>query len=90
MATNIIKLCEELLVIDEKFALVEQELKVAKEKKANIAMAIEAAKSALRESEERTKELTAIFNLKLARANAQQALRKIEAAEAKELSNSPL
>jgi chromosome segregation ATPase len=81
MATNnIIKLREELLAINEQRTLVEQELKVMKEKRAKIVDATEAAKSALRERQKRTKEIM---------ANAQQAVRKLEAAEANELSNSP-
>ncbi|WJX28521.1 hypothetical protein P8452_17226 [Trifolium repens] len=81
MATNnIIKLFEELLAINEQRTLVEQELKVMKEKRAKIVDATEAAKSALRERQKRTKEIM---------ANAQQAVRKLEAAEANELSNSP-
>jgi chromosome segregation ATPase len=81
MATNnIIKLREELLAINEQRTLVEQELKVMKEKRAKIVDATEAAKSALRERQKRTKEIM---------ANAQHAVRKLEAAEANELSNSP-
>jgi chromosome segregation ATPase len=81
MATNnIIKLREELLAINKQRTLVEQELKVMKEKRAKIVDATEAAKSALRERQKRTKEIM---------ANAQQAVRKLEAAEANELSNSP-
>jgi thiamine phosphate synthase YjbQ (UPF0047 family) len=81
MATNnIIKLREELLAINEQRTLVEQELKVMKEKRAKIVDATEAAKSALRERQKRTKEIM---------ANVQHAVRKLEAAEANELSNSP-
>ncbi|KAK2395817.1 hypothetical protein QL285_057515 [Trifolium repens] len=82
MTTSIIKLFTELLVIDEQIALIEQKLKVAKEKRAKKAAAIEVAEVALREGEKRAKELTAMHNRKQALANEQQALREFEAAKA--------
>jgi hypothetical protein len=82
MTTSIIKLFTELLVIDEQIALIDQKLKVEKQKRAKKAAAIEAAEAALREGEKRAKELTAIHNRKQAWANEQQALREFEAAKA--------
>jgi hypothetical protein len=82
MTTSIIKLFTELLVIDEQIALIDQKLKVEKQKRAKKAAAVEAAEAALREGEKRAKELTAIHNRKQAWANEQQALREFEAARA--------
>ncbi|KAK2449786.1 hypothetical protein QL285_008943 [Trifolium repens] len=82
MTTSIINLFTELLVIDEQIALIEQKLKMAKEKRAKKAAALEVAEAALREGEKRAKELTAIHNRKQAMPNEQQALREFEAAKA--------
>jgi hypothetical protein len=47
MTTSIINLFTELLVIDEQIALIEQKLKMAKEKRAKKAAALEVAEAAL-------------------------------------------
>jgi hypothetical protein len=53
MTTSIIKLFTELLVIDEQIALIEQKLKVAKQKRAKKAAVIEVAEAALPKGEKK-------------------------------------
>jgi hypothetical protein len=53
MTTSIIKLFTELLVIDKQIDLIEQKLKVAKQKRAKKAAVIEVAEAALPEGEKK-------------------------------------